>query len=180
MTAWKWLAAASTLLISAPGALAQAPAPGTAPKVVKADLIGNSGKPIGSATATGTDRVTIVRIVLQPGALTPGWHGIHFHTVPDCSDTEKFLLSKGHVNHHDKAHGLLNPNGPDQGDLPNIFAVADGSVSAEVSSPTGLTGKDGLFDADGFALVIHASPDDFVTQPIGGAGARVACGAFKS
>lgn len=165
-------------LLAAP-AFAQAPAPAPAAKVVKADIINNEGKTIGTATATGTDRATIVRLALLPGALPPGWHGTHFHQVGNCSDTAKFMDSKGHVNHHDKAHGLLNPNGPDQGDLPNIYAIADGSVTAEVSSTTGLTSKDGLAGPDGFALVIHANPDDFVTQPIGGAGARIACAAFK-
>lgn len=178
MARWNWLAAAA-LLAAAPAAHAQTPAP-PALKVVKADLLNNAGKTIGTATATGTDKVTIVRIVLEPGALSPGWHGIHFHAVADCSDTDKFLASKAHVNHGGKAHGLLNPNGPDDGDLPNIFVIADGSVSAEVTSPTGLTGANALADADGFALVIHASPDDHTSQPIGGAGARLACAAFKS
>ncbi|MCG5236140.1 superoxide dismutase family protein [Xanthobacter oligotrophicus] len=179
----QWLLAASILIAGAPAALAQTPAPAApaapAPTVVKADLVGNNGKPIGTATATGTDRVTIVRLALQPGAIPPGWHGIHFHAVADCSDTEKFLASKAHVNHGGKAHGLLNPNGPDEGDLPNIFAGADGSVSAEVTSPVGLTGANGLLSATGFALVVHAAPDDHTTQPIGGAGARIACAAFK-
>ncbi|MFG1344425.1 superoxide dismutase family protein [Xanthobacter autotrophicus DSM 431] len=179
----KWLLAASTIFASASAALAQSPAPaapaGPAPTVVKADLVGNNGKAIGTATATGTERVTIVRLVLQPGAIPAGWHGIHFHAVGDCSDTEKFLASKAHVNHGGKAHGLLNPNGPDDGDLPNIYAIADGSVSAEVTSPTGLTGGNGLMGPQGFALVIHAAPDDHTTQPIGGAGARIACAAFK-
>jgi len=31
-------------------------------------------------------------------------------------------------------------------------------------------------DKDGSALVIHANPDDYKTQPIGGAGARIVCG----
>ncbi len=33
-----------------------------------------------------------------------------------------------------------------------------------------------LLDADGAALVLHARPDDNVTDPSGNAGARVACG----
>lgn len=178
-----WLYAGSLLLAGMPAALAQAPAPAAptapAPTVVKADVVGNDGKAIGSVTATGTESVTIVRLVLQPGALPPGWHGIHFHAVGDCSDTEKFAASKAHVNHGGKAHGLLNPNGPDEGDLANIYVIADGSVSAEVTSPTPLTGPQGLLDADGFALVFHANADDHATQPIGGAGARLACAAFK-
>lgn len=176
MPARKWLFAGLMLSASILTANAQAPAP----EVLKGEVIGNGGKPIGTVTITGNDHVTVVRLDLQPGALSPGWHGIHFHSVADCSDTDKFLASKGHVNHGGKAHGLLNPGGPDQGDLPNIHAAADGSVMAEVSSPTGLTAKDGLKGPTGFALVIHASQDDHTTQPIGGAGARVGCAAFKS
>ena len=37
----------------------------------------------------------------------------------------------------------------------------------------------GLKDADGSALVIHANPDDHMSQPIGGAGARIACGVIR-
>ncbi|MET0293901.1 MAG: superoxide dismutase family protein, partial [Phenylobacterium sp.] len=33
-----------------------------------------------------------------------------------------------------------------------------------------------LADADGSALVIHAAADDHISQPIGGSGARIACG----
>jgi Cu-Zn family superoxide dismutase len=33
-----------------------------------------------------------------------------------------------------------------------------------------------LFDADGSALVVHAAPDDFKTDPTGNAGSRLACG----
>ena len=36
-----------------------------------------------------------------------------------------------------------------------------------------------LMDADGAALVIHANPDDYRTQPIGGAGDRVACAVIR-
>ncbi len=35
-----------------------------------------------------------------------------------------------------------------------------------------------LLDDDGFAVVVHAEPDDHHSQPIGGAGARIACAAI--
>jgi Cu-Zn family superoxide dismutase len=80
-------------------------------------------------------------------------------------------------------HGLLNPDGNDNGDLPNLFVAADGSATTELFSPlvslNGAGGRPALLDADGSSIVVHASPDDYKTQPIGGAGARVACGVVK-
>jgi Cu-Zn family superoxide dismutase len=165
---------ALTLGVSA-AAIAQAPDVAT----LSAPIVGNQGQSIGTANFQGSAHRTVVRIALQPGALSPGWHGIHFHAVGDCADAAKFEASKAHVNHAQKKHGLLNADGPDDGDLPNVFAAADGSVNAEVSSPTLLKGANGLQDADGSALIIHASADDHLSQPIGGAGARVGCAVIK-
>jgi Cu-Zn family superoxide dismutase len=148
---------------------------------VKSDVINNEGKTIGTFLLRGTNRGVVGRLELAGGAVKPGWHGIHFHSVGDCSDTAKFEHSMGHVNLRNREHGLLNPKGPDNGDLPNVFAAADGSVNAEVSSQlVSLRGKRTLLDADGSALIIHANPDDYVSQPIGGAGDRIACAALKS
>ena len=143
-------------------------------------ILGPKGDNIGKITIRGGENATVVRITINAGGLTPGWHGIHFHQVGDCSDAGKYELSKGHVNHDDAKHGLLNTEGPDQGDLPNVYANADGSVNAEVSSESVLlTGDEGLRDKDGSALVIHAGEDDHASQPIGNAGARVACAVIK-
>ena len=52
------------------------------------------------------------------------------------------------------------------------------------SKPPGVSVVDGksapaLLDADGSAVIIHANPDDHMTQPIGGAGGRIACGVVE-
>ena len=36
----------------------------------------------------------------------------------------------------------------------------------------------GLLDTDGAAIVIHAGPDDLMTDPSGNSGGRIACGVF--
>ena len=151
----------------------------TSAETAEAAIVGSTGEPIGKLSIRGGPNATVVRIAINPGGLTPGWHGIHFHSVGDCSDPGQFQLSKGHVNHDDSKHGLLNPDGPEEGDLPNIFANADGSANAEVVADLPLTGAEGLKNADGSALVIHANEDDHTSQPIGNAGARVACAAIK-
>jgi Cu-Zn family superoxide dismutase len=184
---------ALALILLASPALAQAPAAPAVPPSAqagqtpqdpyRAPILTNDGRTIGQVTLRGGESAVVVRVEIQPGGLKPGWHGAHFHAVGDCSDTEKFENSKGHVNHDEAKHGLLNPEGPDEGDLPNIFAAADGSANAElVTMLIGLRAQDldpGLLDADGSALVIHANEDDHMSQPIGNAGDRVACAVIK-
>ncbi|HAC59193.1 MAG TPA: superoxide dismutase [Rhodobiaceae bacterium] len=138
---------------------------------------------IGTADlAEGPDGV-VIRVNVE--GLTPGWHAIHFHDTGDCSD-EGFKKSGSHVHHDEKdPHGLLNPEGPDDGDLPNIHAAEDGAVNAELySDRVTLTATEAddrafLLDENGSALVIHEGPDDHKSQPIGGAGGRVACAVIE-
>lgn len=148
----------------------------------RAPIVADGGAQIGEVLLTDGPAGVLIRISAR--GLTPGWHAMHFHAVGDCSD-QGFQKSGAHINHavDKKPHGLLNANGPDFGDLPNIFASPDGSVNAEAYSPLVKLGagteRADLVDTDGSALVIHASADDHVTQPIGGAGARVACALIR-
>ena len=137
-------------------------------------LLGTSGLPLG--TVVLWQGVEGVLVQLDGTGLPPGWHGVHLHDVGDCSDTGQFVRSGGHVHGKGKPHGFLNPAGAHAGDLPNAFVHRDGTVRVDFFV-TRLT-LDSLFDADGAALVVHAAADDYQTQPIGRAGARVACAAF--
>ncbi|USI74222.1 superoxide dismutase family protein [Sphingomonas morindae] len=136
----------------------------------------------GTATLTAAPKGLLIHVEAE--GLSPGWHAIHVHAVGDCSDAG-FKKAGGHV-HGDGAavHGLLNPAATDRGDLPNIYADADGHARAELFTPM-LALADGqgdrlnILDADGAALVIHANKDDYTSQPIGGAGDRVACAVVK-
>lgn len=173
------LAALLALGLTIP-ALAQQSVPAApAVETLETPLTGQKGDAIGKIVIRGGQNGTVVRLTVNAGGLTPGWHGLHFHAVGDCSDVGKFELSKAHVNHENAKHGLLNPEGPDEGDLPNVFANSDGSVNAEFSADLALTGEEGMKDKDGTALIIHANEDDHTTQPIGNAGSRVACAAIK-
>ncbi|WP_019961513.1 superoxide dismutase family protein [Woodsholea maritima] len=144
-------------------------------------LITNDGSEIGQAQITQGSTGVLIRI--EARGLTPGWHGAHLHKIGDCSSSD-FTSSGGHINPTGASHGLLNPNGPDAADLPNLFVHEDGSLKAEVFTPMLALSEDGglpiLLDEDGSALVIHANSDDGTTQPIGGAGARVACGVISA
>ena len=144
------------------------------------DLKGPDGAARGTITVTAAPRGALLKI--EATGLTPGWHGAHFHEKGDCSDP-KFTSAGSHVHSAmPVVHGLLNPNANDAGDLPNIHADADGRATAELYS-TLVTVSGGpapaLMDADGSAVVIHAKPDDHSSQPIGGAGDRVACAVIR-
>lgn len=164
-----WLLAASLLLAGC--AVAMGPAgPGAT-----AELKNAQGRVVGQATFT--EEGTAVRIVLDVRGLPSGEKGVHIHAVGRC-DPPDFTSAGGHFNPLGKRHGLLNPAGPHAGDLPNIIVRADGSGRLEVANPrVGLGASPiSLFDADGSALVIHAAPDDYKTDPTGNSGARIACG----
>lgn len=175
-------AAVSAALLAAP-AVAQTPAaaPAPAPATASAKLAGPSGADLGVVSFTEAPKGVLLKV--EAKGLTPGWHGLHFHEKGDCSKAD-FTSAGGHVHGMDKAvHGLLNAQANEHGDLPNLFVGADGKGSAELFttlvSLKGAGDRAALLDGDGSAVVIHANPDDHMTQPIGGAGARVACGVVK-
>lgn len=167
----------------AAAAPAAAPAPVTSPApvaVATAALKASDGSDAGSVTAFQGSLGLILRV--EGKGWTPGWHGVHLHSIGSC-EGPAFTSAGGHVNHAEGArpHGLLNKNGgPDLGDLQNIYAAADGSAHADVYLAwEGLDAKESDYiDANGLSFVVHANPDDYVSQPIGGAGPRIACGVF--
>ena len=140
-----------------------------------------AGNPAGSVGLTEAPGGLLMKVDLS--GLTPGWHAIHLHEKGDCSDAA-FKSAGAHTHAATPAvHGLLNPQANDTGDLPNVYAAADGTAKAELFttlvSLSGAKGRANLKDTDGSAIVVHAKPDDFQTQPIGGSGDRVACGVVR-
>lgn len=144
-----------------------------APLIAVASLRSANGDAMGRATAR--DSAAGLRITIDATGLTPGNHGAHIHTVGRC-DAPDFASAGGHWNPTAMKHGSMNPAGPHEGDLPNLLIGADGRGTIGIVVP-GAT-IEGLLDTDGAALVIHAAPDDLVTDPSGNSGGRIACGVF--
>ncbi len=138
-----------------------------------AEMRNVEGDPIGTVVMQQGSGGFLVTVMVE--GIEPGPHGIHIHSVGTCMPD--FKASGGHINVDNRQHGLLNPDGPDNGDLANIYATADGTVQAELF--TALVDPDMLMDDDGSAIVIHENRDDHITQPIGGAGGRIACGVLN-
>lgn len=140
-------------------------------------VINNQGTVIGKALFKQVDEGVEVSLLVH--SLTPGKRGIHLHEHGTCEDLDAFKMSGGHIQHETHQHGLDNEHGPDGGDLPNLEIAADGTAYYRYVTPRVSLHGGGdlpvLLDEDSSALIIHESEDDQKTQPIGGAGARVAC-----
>jgi Cu-Zn family superoxide dismutase len=140
-------------------------------KTAKAPMADADGGAIGTLTLTTTPAGVLVQGVLS--GLPPGPHGFHIHETGACEPP--FDSAGGHYNPAGAEHGFLSENGPHAGDMTNIVVPDGGAVTIEALN-TFLTLDSDLFDDDGAAVVVHAEPDDYGTQPSGHAGGRIACG----
>jgi len=145
------------------------------PQVASAVLRDASGAEKGTVTATAV--TTGIRIDLAVNGISPGPHGVHVHTTGACAPT--FAAAGGHWNPDGHAHGLLAESGQHAGDMPNVEVGADGRGTLSYTLGGGATFA-GLLDADGSAFVVHAGPDDQLTDPTGNSGDRIACGVFAA
>ena len=66
--------------------------------------------------------------------------------------------------------------------MPNIEVGANGKVAIDITTAV-VTLEPGtpnsIIKEDGASLVIHAKADDYVTDPAGNSGDRIACGMIK-
>lgn len=143
-------------------------------RVGQATLHLANGQPGGTAQLfAGSSQVTIS---VAAAGMTQGSHGIHLHMVGRC-DAPEFTSAGGHLNPTMRQHGTENPAGAHLGDLPNLIVGASGTgtVTATLNGPREQVLAQ-IFDTDGTAVVVHAGPDDYRTDPSGNSGARIACG----
>jgi Cu-Zn family superoxide dismutase len=133
-----------------------------------------SGLPGGTAQLLASGGQVNISIAVV--GLSPGTHGVHLHMTGAC-DAPDFATAGAHLNPGGHQHGTSNPSGSHLGDLPNVTAgpAGTGTVSTTLAGSRDEVLAQ-LFDADGTAVVVHASGDDYRTDPSGNSGARIACG----
>lgn len=165
--------AACTSTMSDDTSSAASAAPAAATDTAQARLLDASGRDMGfvrlSPSSAGMDGF------IEVSGISPGEHGMHIHTTGRC-DAPDFQTAGGHLNPTGTKHGLSNPAGPHQGDLPQLTVGSDGKGTMSFSVSTTLAA---LFDADGAAFIVHAGPDDQMTDPSGNSGARILCGVLS-
>lgn len=139
-------------------------------------------QPRSGSNVSGNVRFTqigdVVRVTGEITGHTKGPKGFHIHEKGDCSD-DKAMSTGGHYNPGGHKHGGPYEPVKHAGDLGNLvfddagvarinFTVGDISVTRD--KPGGIIGR---------AVIVHASTDDFTTDPTGNAGGRVACGVIQ-
>ncbi len=138
------------------------------------------GKSIGTITVKeNKDGVTIEPKLKE---LAPGEHGFHIHEKPSCTPADK----EGKMTAAQSAGGHFDPDatkahkgpggGGHKGDLPKLV-VSDKGEAKDKLEVKGLT----LADFQGKSLMIHEGGDNYsdAPKPLGGGGARIACGVVK-
>ncbi len=156
-----------------------APLAASADIVVPMHVVNENG--IGASVGQVTISESKYGLVLTPALnnLTPGSHGFHVHQNADCQPKEKdgkMVAALGAGGHYDPEktnhHGTSWGDGH-LGDLPPLYVDANGNASSPVLAPR-LT----MADMKGRSLMIHMGGDNHADHPapLGGGGARVACG----
>ena len=143
---------------------------------VDVTIIDRDGQQVG--TATLTQDTAGVRIQVQASGLTPGGHGLHIHSRGAC-DAPDFSSAGPHYSPENRSHGFLDSQGPHAGDLPTLEVAAQGGSDYDFTTGRVSLSEQSLLSSEGSSLIVHAQPDDYLTDTGGGTGDRIACGVIS-
>ena len=141
-----------------------------------------TGAEIGTVTVTEGGGGAVFATDLHD--LPPGDHGFHVHERGDCGpgpNDQGLVVAGGAAGGHRDPEGTKRHLGPEGhghlGDLPVLTVGADGTARKELTAPH-ITDLDAV---RGRALMIHAGGDSYADEPkpLGGGGARIACGVVR-
>ena len=150
----------------------------------KATLMSSSGGHIGVVHFTQGE--SSVLVATEAAGLEPGGHAFIIHSIGSCSPD--FSAAGDHFDPGEGGGGFVHPNwnrrdspaAGHSGDLPNLYAGADGSVRADFFA-SGISLQSGqeysLFDEDGSSIIIYEEPSDYVDDA--DTGERIACGVIE-
>ncbi len=140
-----------------------------------AELIDQEGQTVGEVELRDTPHGALLHVRLHN--LPSGAHAFHIHEAGVCEGD--FSSAGGHYNPEGVAHGIDDPDGMHAGDMPNIHVPETGELEIEVLNHQ-VSVEQLLDEEDGTSIVIHEGPDDYISDPAGDAGPRIACGVIEA
>ena len=149
-----------------------------AAQTANALLRDTNGQDVGTVSLLQTPAGVLLKLSLK--GMHPGEHAFHIHAVGKC-EPPSFESAGPHFNPGNTHHGIMAGPGH-AGDMPNLHIPTTGSLEVElVNTAIAIdTAKpNSVFHPGGSAVVIHGGKDDYVTDPAGNAGNRIACGVIS-
>lgn len=139
------------------------------------------GKVIGTISLSDANEGLVVMPDLAD--LPPGDHGFHVHVNPNCGpgagpdgQPATGFAAGGHYDPTNTGKHLGPRGEGHKGDLPALRVDVGGNATNSAIAP-----HLKVADIKGRSIMIHAGGDDYSDQPnpLGGGGARIACGVVK-
>lgn len=138
--------------------------------IVSGSFINSANKRIGTISASAQEQGVEVTIDIF---IPQGTHGFHLHETAKCLAPD-FKTAGGHYNPDHKDHGSKSDHGKHKGDLENLDVSDTGHITKT------FTIEDMTLDTlTSLAFIIHEKADDYISQPSGDAGSRIACAIFS-
>lgn len=140
-------------------------------------MLNSAGEPTGMVNLIEEGGAISLEVSLE--GFEPGIRAIHLHEKGRC-DPPEFKTAGGHLNPAGATHGELSDGGQHLGDLPNIEISAEGRLEQSIAIDGAAAEiRNAIFDNDGTSVMVHAGPDDYLTDPSGNAGPRIACAVLE-
>lgn len=139
----------------------------------------SKGEDAGTATFKEAKDGKTLAVSLKLKNIPFGEHAVHIHANPAC-DAPDFKGAGGHFNPDAKQHGIDNPMGHHNGDLPKNISIGENHVGEINFKVDYLSLTPGAANSVlGHSIMVHEKADDMKTDPTGNAGNRIACGVIQ-
>ena len=103
---------------------------------------------------------------------------LHIHETGSCADMGQ--AAGGHFNPDNNPHSNPDDMNGHAGDLPNLTANEDGVATINYVSKKITATPTGKYSVNRLAFIVHEGVDDYISQPAGNAGKRIACGIIEA
>lgn len=158
-------------------ALLAVPAAAQMGETATAQFVDGDGESIGQATLTQTNSGVLIEMDVE-GLPSESWIAFHVHEGGVCDPEDDFETAAQHFSPSNAQHGFFVEGGTHEGVMPNQYVPENGVLRVQVlNAMVSLDGTE--TDIRGRTLILHEGPDDYVTQPDGDAGDRIACAVIE-